>query len=111
MPDGLETAMMQSSSYTIPASDSVGRDSVFTSHPPVGINYGFPVVITGGPLKTTGDHLQFTSISVKVTDSRITVVSRDRFMREFDRFDILPDGSITGEKSSEEFCFYQSFCP
>ncbi len=75
--------------------------------PPLGVNYSFPVVITGGPGKKLGDNMQFTSIDVEVSGDCLTVHSRDRYQNEFDCVTITPDGVITEVNRNEEFRYYE----
>lgn len=74
---------------------------------PEGVNYNFPVVVTGGPTKKLGDNMQFTSIDVEVSDKCLTVHSRDRYQKEFDCVTITPEGVVSEVSRSEEFCYYE----
>ena len=75
--------------------------------PPLGVNYNFPVVITGGPTGKLGENMQFTSIDVEVSDKCLTVHSRDRYQNEFDCVTITPEGVVEEVKRSEEFAYYE----
>ena len=76
-------------------------------HEKVGVNYDFPVVITGGPNGKVGAHMQNTSIHVSVSEDILTVRSLDRNQRQFDVFSVAPDGRITqGDRNADEFRFY-----
>ena len=83
------------------------EDFLGGSLPPLGVNYNFPVVITGGPTGKLGDNMQFTSIDVEVSEKCLTVHSRDRYQNEFDCVTITPEGVITEVKRNEEFCYYE----
>ena len=74
---------------------------------PEGVNYNFPVVVTGGPTKKLGENMQFTSIDVEVSDKCLTVHSRDRYQKEFDCVTITPEGTVNEVSRSEEFCYYE----
>ena len=72
-----------------------------------GVEYRFPVVITGGPTGKLGDNMQFTSIRVEVDNDGLTVSSCDRYNVEFDRFTIAPDGEIRELERTDEFKYYE----
>ena len=74
---------------------------------PEGVNYNFPVVVTGGPTNKLGENMQFTSIDVEVSDECLTVHSRDRYQKEFDCVTITPEGVVSEVSRSEEFCYYE----
>ncbi len=76
-------------------------------HPKVGERYSFPVVITGGPTAKLPPEMYFTSVMTEVSDAGITVRSYDRYCKEFDSFRIAPDGTVTEDKRSCEFKFYE----
>lgn len=63
-------------------------------HPRIGDSYQFPVLVTGGPNAKLSDRLQLTGFKVEVTEEAITVSSRDRYGKEFDRIAIAPDGMV-----------------
>ena len=71
--------------------------------PPDGMNYHFPVVVTGGPNSLFPENMQFTSIEVKVSEKGLLVKSHDRYQNEFDSFIILPDGSFGEIQRAEEY--------
>ena len=71
--------------------------------PPDGMNYHFPVVVTGGPNSLFPENMQFTSIEVKVSEKGLLVKSHDRYQNEFDSFIILPDGSVGEIQRAEEY--------
>ena len=71
--------------------------------PPDGINYHFPVVVTGGPNSLFPENMQFTSIEVKVSDKGLLVKSYDRYLKEFDAFTVAPEGSIEEIFRAEEY--------
>jgi hypothetical protein len=76
-------------------------------HPPVGVNYSFPVVITGGPYVVEGENMQFTSIRVEVDADKLTVSSFDRYNKEFDCITVTPDGVCSEVRRAEEFKYYE----
>ena len=76
-------------------------------HPKVGVNYNFPVAITGGPIATLPANMQFTSFFVEVAPDGISVRSYDRDCKEYDSFRIAQDGSVTDGERSSEFKYYE----
>ena len=95
---------LQNACYSmLPPSEFQGKNP----HAKVGVNYNFPVVITGGPIGKLGDNMQFTSIDVEVTSTMLTVHSRDRYQQEFDCITIAEDGTVNEVKRSEEFKYYE----
>ncbi|MBO5725026.1 MAG: metallophosphoesterase [Lentisphaeria bacterium] len=77
-------------------------------HDPVGADYDFPVVITGGPNGKAGANMQNTSIHVEVTGKGLTVRSLDRNQKEFDALTVAPDGTVLDLNRDEtQFGFYR----
>lgn len=82
-------------------------DELSSPHPPIGVNYSFPVVVTGGPYVVPEENMQFTSIRVEVDVDKLTVSSFDRFNKEFDCITITPDGVCSEIRRAEEFKCYE----
>ena len=76
-------------------------------HAKSGVNYSFPVVVTGGPRATLGENLQFTGIKVDVTAEKLTVSSLDRYNEMLDQIEIAADGSVKEIFRTEEMKYYE----
>ncbi|MBE6364903.1 MAG: metallophosphoesterase [Lentisphaerae bacterium] len=72
-------------------------------HPANGEKYYFPVITVSGPRENLPDGLEQSGIRVQMEREMLEVVSFDRTGREYDRIEILPDGSVTEISSSEFF--------
>jgi len=95
---------LQNACYSmLPPSEFQGKEPMEK----VGVNYNFPVVITGGPTRKLGDNMQFTSIDVEVTGDKLTVHSCDRYQQEFDCFAISKDGVVSEISRDETFKYYE----